>query len=74
MGGMRALEWSIESPLRVQRAIVLAVGATASAEQIALCSLQNRAIRADRSFAGVTTTPRANVRLRDSRSRAASVT
>ncbi len=52
MGGMRALEWCIGSRERVQRAIVLAVGATASAEQIALCSLQNRAIRADRAFAG----------------------
>jgi homoserine O-acetyltransferase len=52
MGGMRALEWSIEAPQRVRRAIVLAVGAAASAEQIALCSLQNRAIRADRHFAG----------------------
>ena len=52
MGGMRALEWSIGYRDRVQRAIVLAVGATASAEQIALCSLQNRAIRADRAFGG----------------------
>jgi homoserine O-acetyltransferase len=52
MGGMRALEWSIGYRDRVQRAVVLAVGATASAEQIALCSLQNRAIRADRAFAG----------------------
>jgi homoserine O-acetyltransferase len=51
MGGMRALEWGIGYPERVQRAVVLAVGATASAEQIALCSLQNRTIRADRAFA-----------------------
>jgi homoserine O-acetyltransferase len=34
------------------RAVVLAVGAEASAEQIALCSLQDRAIRADPAFAG----------------------
>ncbi len=52
MGGMRALEWGVEYPDRVQRIVVLAVGATASAEQIALCSLQNRAVRADRAFAG----------------------
>jgi homoserine O-acetyltransferase/O-succinyltransferase len=52
MGGMRALEWAVAHPERVQRAIVLAVGASASAEQIALCSLQDRAIRGDRSFAG----------------------
>jgi homoserine O-acetyltransferase len=52
MGGMRALEWAVAQPERVERAILLAVGASASAEQIALCSLQDRAIRADRSFAG----------------------
>jgi homoserine O-acetyltransferase len=52
MGGMRALEWAIAYPPRVERAVVLAVGASASAEQIALCSLQDRAIRADRYFAG----------------------
>ncbi len=52
MGGMRALEWAVGFPARVQRAIVLAVGATASAEQIALCSIQNRTVRADRHFAG----------------------
>jgi homoserine O-acetyltransferase len=52
MGGMRALEWAVGQPDRVERVIVLAVGASASAEQIALCSLQDRAIRADRAFAG----------------------
>jgi homoserine O-acetyltransferase len=52
MGGMRALEWAIEHPHRVAQTIVLAVGAAASAEQIALCSLQGRAIRADPHFAG----------------------
>ncbi len=52
MGGMRALEWAIGFPGRVAQAIVLAVGAAATAEQIALCSLQNRAIRADPDFAG----------------------
>jgi homoserine O-acetyltransferase len=52
MGGMRALEWCVGHPDRVQRAVVLAVGAAASAEQIALCSLQIRAIRSDPAFAG----------------------
>jgi homoserine O-acetyltransferase len=52
MGGMRVLEWAIEYPHRVAQAIVLAVGAAATAEQIALCSLQARAIRADPLFSG----------------------
>jgi homoserine O-acetyltransferase/O-succinyltransferase len=52
MGGMRALEWCVGQPERVDRALVLAVGAAASAEQIALCSLQVRAIRADPAYQG----------------------
>jgi homoserine O-acetyltransferase len=52
MGGMRALEWCVGHPDRVRRAVVLAVGATATAEQIALCSLQVRAIRSDPAFGG----------------------
>jgi homoserine O-acetyltransferase len=52
MGGMRVLEWCVGYPDRVQRAVVLAVGAAATAEQIALCSLQVRAIRNDPAFAG----------------------
>jgi homoserine O-acetyltransferase len=52
MGGMRVLEWCVGHPERVARAVVLAVGAAATAEQIALCSLQARAIRADAAFAG----------------------
>jgi homoserine O-acetyltransferase len=52
MGGMRVLEWCIGYPERVERAVVLAVGAAATAEQIALCSLQIRAIRNDPAFAG----------------------
>ena len=50
MGAMRALEWSVGYPDRVERAIVLAVSAAASAEQIALCSLQIRAIKSDPAF------------------------
>jgi len=52
MGGMRVLEWCIGYPDRVSRAVVLAVGAAATAEQISLCSLQIRAIRSDPAFAG----------------------
>jgi homoserine O-acetyltransferase/O-succinyltransferase len=52
MGGMRVLEWCVGHPDRVSRAVVLAVGAQATAEQIALCSLQIRAIRSDPDFAG----------------------
>lgn len=52
MGGMRVLEWCVGSPDRVDRAVVVAVGAAATAEQIGLCSLQVRAIRADPAFAG----------------------
>ncbi len=52
MGGMRVLEWCVGHPDRVARAVVLAVGAAATAEQIALCSLQVRAIRSDPAFAG----------------------
>ena len=52
MGGMRALEWSIGYPSRVAHALVLAVGAAATAEQIALCSIQRRIIHADPNFAG----------------------
>jgi len=40
MGAMRALEWSVGYADRVERAVVLAVSAAASAEQIAQCSLQ----------------------------------
>jgi len=52
MGGMRALEWCVTHPDRVERAVVVAVGAAATAEQIALCSVQDRAIRADPAFQG----------------------
>jgi homoserine O-acetyltransferase/O-succinyltransferase len=52
MGGMRVLEWCVGYPDRLRRAVVLAVGAAATAEEIALCSLQIRAIRSDPAFAG----------------------
>jgi len=50
MGGMRVLEWAVGYPQRVRRAVMLAVGAASTADQIAQCSLQLRAIRADPHF------------------------
>ncbi len=52
MGGMRALEWAVTFPFQVETAIVMAVGAAATAEQIALCAIQNRAIRNDPRWRG----------------------
>jgi homoserine O-acetyltransferase/O-succinyltransferase len=52
MGGMRVLEWCVAFPARVERAVVVAVGPAATADQIALCSLQVRAIRTDPAFQG----------------------
>jgi homoserine O-acetyltransferase/O-succinyltransferase len=52
MGAQRVLEWAIERPARVRSAVVIAVGAVATAEQIALCALQIRAIEADPKFRG----------------------
>jgi homoserine O-acetyltransferase len=52
MGGMRALEWIVGFPERTEKAVVLAVGAASSADQIALSSLQVRAIKADRHYEG----------------------
>jgi homoserine O-acetyltransferase len=52
MGGMRAMQWAVDFPARIERAIVLATGAAASAEQVALCWLQNQAIRLDPDFHG----------------------
>ena len=52
MGGMRALEWAVGYPDRLERAVVVACGAAASAEQIGLCAVQNEAIRADPGFRG----------------------
>lgn len=51
-GGMRALEWAIIHPERVERLFLLATSARASAEQIALSSTQQAAITADAHFAG----------------------
>lgn len=50
MGGMRALEWALMLPQRVDRLILLATGAAATAEQIAHCHVQIEAIKADPLF------------------------
>ncbi|WP_375479516.1 homoserine O-acetyltransferase [uncultured Jatrophihabitans sp.] len=52
MGGMRALEWAVGTPDRVGAALVLAVGAAASADQIATQTTQLQAIYADPAWAG----------------------
>jgi homoserine O-acetyltransferase len=52
MGGMRVLEWAVGTPSRVRRALVLAVGAASTADEIALSSLQIRAIKADPNYFG----------------------
>jgi homoserine O-acetyltransferase/O-succinyltransferase len=52
MGAMRALEWAVTYPERVERLIVLACGTAASAEQIALFAVQAHAIRLDPQFKG----------------------
>ncbi|KAA1380240.1 homoserine O-acetyltransferase MetX [Aeromicrobium fastidiosum] len=46
-GGMRALEWAVEHPARVERLFLLATSAAASAEQIALSRTQVSAIEND---------------------------
>jgi homoserine O-acetyltransferase len=52
MGGMHALEWGVTYPDRVERLAVLAAPPLASADQIALNTVQTEAIRMDAAFAG----------------------
>lgn len=52
MGGMRALEWAVGQPDRVERAVVLASTAYATAEQIGWSAPQTMAIRHDPHFCG----------------------
>jgi homoserine O-acetyltransferase len=52
MGGMRAAEWAVALPDRVRSLLLLACPAAASAEQIALASVQLHAIRADPAWCG----------------------
>ncbi len=52
MGGMRALEWAVTHPQRVERLLVLASTPYATGDQIAWCAPQLAAIRADAGFRG----------------------
>jgi homoserine O-acetyltransferase len=52
MGGMRALEWGVTHPDRVERLLVLASTPYATGDQIAWCAAQIAAIRADAGFRG----------------------
>ncbi len=52
MGGQRAIEWAVKHRDRVPRAVIIACGAAATAEEIAFCSLQIRCIEADPHFRG----------------------
>jgi len=52
MGGMRAVEWAASYPEEVERLVVIAASARASADQIAWNSAQIASIRADAAFHG----------------------
>ena len=52
MGGMRVLEWIVGDPDRVSAALVLAVGARATADQIGTQTTQIAAIQADPNWQG----------------------
>lgn len=52
MGGARALEWAIEYPEMVRSALVLAVGARATGDQIGTQTTQIAAIKADPDWQG----------------------
>lgn len=52
MGGARALEWIVGHPDTVRSALILAVGARATADQIGTQSAQVAAIKADPNWAG----------------------
>jgi homoserine O-acetyltransferase len=50
MGGMHALEWGVTNPERVERLAVIAAPPLASADQIALNTVQTEAIRMDSAW------------------------
>ena len=52
MGGMRALEWAVAHPERVQRLFFLAAGAVATADQIGTQTTQQIAITTDPRWVG----------------------
>ena len=51
MGAMRVLEWLVGYPSRASSALVLAVGATATGDQIGTQTAQLRAITSDPTLA-----------------------
>jgi homoserine O-acetyltransferase len=52
MGGMRALEWAVALPDRVEALFFLASGAMATADQLGTQTTQQAAIRSDPAWAG----------------------
>ena len=52
MGGMRALEWLVGHPSRVRSALLVAVGAAATADQIGTQTAQVQAITSDPAWRG----------------------
>ncbi|GAA3182605.1 homoserine O-acetyltransferase [Blastococcus jejuensis] len=52
MGGMRALEWAVALPERVETLLFLASGAVATADQIGTQTTQQAAVRADPRWSG----------------------
>ena len=52
LGGMRALEWAVGYPNRQHRCVVIGCGAVATAEQIAIQTIQMAAIADDPDFHG----------------------
>ena len=52
LGGMRALEWAVGHPSRQVRSVVIGCGAAATAEQIALQTIQMASIAEDPAFHG----------------------
>jgi len=52
MGGMRALEWAVGSPQRLERLLLMATAASCSADNIGVQTCQIQAIRQDPHFCG----------------------
>jgi homoserine O-acetyltransferase len=52
LGGMQALQWAVDSPEQVDRAVVVAASSRLSAQNIAFSSVAREAIMRDPDFAG----------------------
>ena len=52
LGGHRALEWAVTYPQRVRNLVLVATGASTTADQLAWCHLQALAIVSDPAFQG----------------------